>query len=151
VTAAEASTLAGTSYAAGVEQANSASSNTCIYNDTQTGTLFEVTVAIAPDAATAQAEWAQEESQAKTQMALWAFRAGVTVTVNVSDFSLTGADRAAVGTGTGGSNATTIAGTAVFALKGPIFFTFSDLAVNRPVASATAMQGQAQTVLTRLP
>jgi hypothetical protein len=150
VTAAEASTLAGTSYAAGVEQANSGGSNTCVYGS-QTLNVFQVTVAIASDAGTAQAEWAAEESQAQAQMTQTVGAPGAIVIVNISDFSLTGADRAAVGTGTITIGPQRIAGTAVYALKGPIFFTFSDLSVNSAVASATAMQGQAQTVLTRLP
>ncbi len=151
MTAAEASSLSGASFSAGTEQANSGGSNTCVYTDSQTGTLFEVTVAIASDAGTAQAEWAQEETQAQNQLVARAFASGFHVTINVSDFSLTGADRAAVGTGTGSFNGVTIAGIAVYALKGPIFFTFSDLRLNSPAAGATAMQGQAATVLTRLP
>src|SRR5258708_181257 len=108
VTAAEASTLAGATYGAGAAQANPGGSNTCIYGS-QTTNVFEVTVAIASDAATAQAQWAQEESQAQ---ALMTQSVGTlpTVLINVSDFSLTGADRAAVGTGSISLGPRTIAG-----------------------------------------
>ncbi len=54
-------------------------------------------------------------------------------------------------TGGGSFNGHAIAGIAVFALKGPIFFTFSDVTFDHPAATTAAMQGQAQTVLTRLP
>ncbi len=150
VTAAEASSLAGASYGAGLKQANTGGSNTCIYGF-QTLNVFMVTVAIASDAGTAQAEWAQEETQAQAQMLKGASVPGVTVNISTSDFSLTGADRAAVGTGTASLGGHTIAGAAVYALKGPIFFTFSDLTVDHPAPTSTAMQGQAQTVVTRLP
>src|SRR5260370_6974803 len=68
VTAAEASSLPGASFSAGTEQANSGGSNTCVYTDSQTGTLFQVTVAIPSDAGTAQAESAHEETQAHNQL-----------------------------------------------------------------------------------
>jgi hypothetical protein len=150
VTAAEASSLAGASYGAGLKQANTGGSNTCIYGY-QTLNVFMVTVAIASDAGSAQAEWAQEESQAQAQMTKAASVQGVTVNISTSDFSLTGADRAAIGTGTASLGGHTFAGAAVYALKGPIFFTFSDLTVDHPAPTSTAMQGQAETVVTRLP
>jgi hypothetical protein len=150
VTAAEASSLAGASYGAGLKQANTGGSNTCIYGY-QTLNVFMVTVAIASDAATAQAEWAQEESQAQAQMTKVASAPGVTVNISTSDVTLTGADRAAVGTGTASLGGHTFAGAAVYALKGAIFFTFSDLTVDHAAPTSAAMQGEAETVVTRLP
>ena len=45
----------------------------------------------------------------------------------------------------------TIKGSAIYVLKGTIFFGFNDLALNQPAPTSAAMQAQAQIVLGRLP
>ena len=45
----------------------------------------------------------------------------------------------------------TIKGSAIYVLKGTIFFGFSDLALSGATPTAAAMQAQAQTILGRLP
>ncbi len=59
VTASEASTIAGASFAAGKEETTSGGAKTCVYG---AGTLnvFTVIVTQATDAATAQSDWATE-------------------------------------------------------------------------------------------
>lgn len=151
VTSSEASALAGASFAAGKEGTTSdGGGKTCAYG-AQTANVFMVLVTQAPDAATAQADWAQE--QARAQEALQqGVPAGLNVSLNVSDISgVAGADRAAIA-----SFNTTISGQAVgviaiYVLKGRIFFTFSDLVVGHATPTASAMEAQAHTVLGRLP
>src|SRR5690242_18375456 len=56
VTASEASTLAGVTFASGTEGTTEGGSKTCAYG-AKTANVFTVLVAQAPDAATAQADW----------------------------------------------------------------------------------------------
>ncbi len=149
VTAAEASSIAGASFKAGKEETSSGGAKTCAYG-AQTRNVFLVVVTQAPDAATAQADWAQE--QAKAEAAIQKeLPPGASVNLNPSDVSnVPGADMAAVA-----SVNTTISGqpvglTAIYLLKGATFVTFSDLVLGTP-PTAAAMEAQAQITLGRVP
>jgi hypothetical protein len=149
VTSQEASSLAGASYGAGRPDATSGGAKICVYGY-QTLNVFTVLVAVAADAATAQANWAQEEAQA--QSAVQQGTQGANVTFNLNDVSnLPGADRAAVGTASGTISGQTIAGSAIYVIKGTTFFTFSDLLLGNAPPTTSAMEMQAQTSLGRLP
>src|SRR4051794_15055715 len=64
VSSAEASALAGTTYTTGVEQTTGTGGNMCVYGS-RTTNVFMVLVAQAPDAGTAQTNWAQYEAEAQ--------------------------------------------------------------------------------------
>jgi len=152
VTSGEASQLAGASFGTGREETTPDNGGkTCVYGY-QTRNVFTIVVNAAPDAATAQADWTQAEAQAQTYLQQVVSQAGgPAIQVNVADVSITGADKAAVGTFAQSFNGVTIAGSAVYALKGRIFFTFSDLLLGAAPPSTSSMQAQAATVIGRLP
>jgi Protein of unknown function (DUF3558) len=150
VTSSEASSLTGATFAAGKEGTTSdGGGKTCSYGG-QTANVFMVLVAQASDATTAQADWAQEEARAQAAINQ-AVPAGVSVNFTVADVSVTGADRAAVATGSTTISGVSVGITAVYLLKGAVFLTFSDLEVGHTPPTAAAMQAQAETSLTRLP
>jgi hypothetical protein len=150
VTSQEASLLAGASYGAGRADTTSGGGKICVYGY-QTVNVFMVLDAVAPDAATAQAEWAQEEAQAQAALQQGAGQ-GANISFDVSDVStLTGADRGAVGTASGTISGQAISGSAIYLLKGAIFLTFSDVQLGSTQPTTIAMETQAQTSLGRLP
>ena len=149
VTQQEASQLAGVSFEAGKLEAISDHAKTCTYGG-QTTNVFMVEVALAPDAATAQASWAQSEAEAQTGLQKLVAEAGGNVTVNAADISLAGADKAASASGTGTIMGRSFTVTAIYLLKGRVFVTFSDLVVDKPAPTPAQMQQQAQTVLGRI-
>jgi len=153
VTASEASSLAGTTYTAGVEGTTSGGGKTCVYGGATTH-VFEVILAVASDASTAQADWAQEEGQVQSdlQQGLAAAQsAGVTVNFNINDVSnVSGADMAAVGTFSVSISGVSIGGTAIYLLKGATFVAFSDLEVGGTPPTVSAMESQAGTTLGRV-
>jgi len=139
VTQQEASQLAGTTYGAGVKSATQGNGNICTYGG-QTTNVFEVIVGQAPDVATAQAEEAAVKQQLQT-----AAGNGLTFTELP-----TLADGAAYFVGSiplGGSN---INASAIYVLKGTVFFGFSDEAL-APTPTLAAMETQVNTILGRLP
>jgi len=149
VTTSEASSIAGASFKAGKEDVTSGGAKTCTYG-AQTRNVFLVVVTQAPDAATAQADWAQE--QAKAEAAIQKdLPPGASVNLNASDVSnVPGADMAAIA-----SFNTTISGQPVgvigiYLLKGATFVSFSDLVLGTPPTAAT-MEAQAQITLGRVP
>jgi hypothetical protein len=150
VTSAEASSLAGATFAAGKPGTTSGGANTCVYGY-QTLNVFTVLVTQATDAATAQADWAQE--QAKAQAAInQGIPAGANVNLNVTDVSgVTGADKAAVATFNTTISGETIGITAIYLLKGAVFLTFSDLVIGHAPPTTAAIEAQAVTSLKRLP
>jgi len=150
VTSQEASALAGTTYGAGREDTTSGGAKICVYGY-QTVNVFSVLVALAPDAATARADWAQEEAKAQAAVQQGA-GSGANITFNLNDVAnLPGADLAAVGTASGTVSGQTIAGSAIYLLKGATFLTFSDLLIGHAPPTTSAMEMQAQTSLGRLP
>ena len=150
VTSAEASSLAGVTFAAGKPGTTDGGANTCVYGY-QTLNVFNVLVTQAKDAATAQADWTQE--QAKAQAAInQGIPAGANVNLNVTDLSgVAGADKAALATFTTTISGETLGITAIYLLKGAVFLTFSDLVVGHAPPTAAAIEAQAVTSLKRLP
>ena len=140
VTSQEASQLAGVPYGAGEEGTTSGGGKRCVYG-ASTLNVFTVLVAQAPDVATAQAGKAQAEAEIVQQAGK-----GVSFT-EIPGF----ADGAAYMVGSVTVGGKTIKGSAIYVLKGTIFFGFSELALSGATPTAAAMQAQAQTILGRLP
>ncbi len=116
-----------------------------------TTNVFVVLVGQAPDAATAQAEWSQEQSEVQDEIQS-GLPPGVSVNLNATDLSgLEGADRAAIAQGSGTLSGQTINGSALYLLKDTAFVAFSDVVLGNPAPSSGALQSEAQTVLGRLP
>jgi hypothetical protein len=149
VTSAEASALAGTTYAAGREGTTNGG-KTCVYGY-QTTNVFLVLVAQAPDAATAQAQWGTELAQAQAELKK-GVPAGINLNFNATDVSnVTGADRAAVVTFNTTISSIRIGLSGIYVLKGATFFTFSDLLEGHAPPTLSAMEAQAVTTLSRVP
>lgn len=140
VTAQEAGQLAGVTFGPGKAETTSGNGKICVYGY-QTLNVFTVIVGQAPDVATAQAEKAAALAEIQTQATK-----GVTITQlpNI-------ADGAVYVAGGGTISGQTIAISAIYVLKGTVFFGFSDLVLNKQPPSSAALQAQAQTVLGRLP
>ncbi len=144
VTSQEASQLAGATFGAGQESTTSGNGKICTYGS-QTLNVFNVVVGQAPDVATAQAEKAQAQAEFQAQAQKVA-AAGLKVT-ELPSF----ADGAVVMSGSFTIEGKTISASSIYALKGAVFFGFSDLVFGRSAPSSAALQAQAQTVLGRLP
>lgn len=148
VTAAEASALAGTTFAAGTEETSSGGGKGCVYG-AQTVNVFSVEVAQAADAATAQAGWAEQEAKVKSNLDQAAQGSNINFTIN-DVTNVPGADRAAVGNGSVTISGHTISAAVIFILKGAIFFSFSDIALGKAPPSTSAMEAQAVISLGRV-
>ncbi|HEX7264031.1 MAG TPA: hypothetical protein VF383_07615 [Candidatus Dormibacteraeota bacterium] len=149
VTQAEASQLTGVTFGAGTEETTDGGGKICWYG-AQTTDVFEVFVGQAADAATAQAQWDQEKS--KVVSALQSKSTGApTMTFNIVDTSISGADRAASGTMTYKVGTVTIGGTLLYLLKGATFTAIADLEANQTPPTIAAMEAEGQTVLGREP
>lgn len=140
VTSQEASQLAGASFGAGQESTTSGNGKICTYG-AQTLNVFMVEVGQAPDVATAQA--GKAEAQAAFERVA---TKGVTVT-ELPSF----ADGAAVLEGGAVVSGMTFSGSAIYVLKGTIFFGMSDVLVGHAAPTSPALQAQATVVLGRLP
>jgi len=140
VTSQEASQLSGASYGTGVEGTTSGNGKTCVYGG-QTLNVFNVIVAQAPDVATAQA------GKAAAQAALQQQAGNAIQFTELPNL----ADGAAYAVGSFTVAGQTYNGSAIYVLKGTIFFGFSDVAVNQPTPTLAALQAQAQIILGRLP
>ncbi len=147
VTASEASSLAGVTYTVGKEETNSGGGRDCVYG-AETLNVFTVLVGVASDAATAQADWAAEEAEAKSQLKSAAKGAGIAV--SITDISLSGADMAASATGSGDISGVKLAASVIYLLKGPVFVAFSDLVLGKSAPSESDMENEANTVLGRI-
>ena len=146
VTSAEASALAGTSFGTGTEQAGG-DSKQCIYGS-QTTNVFTVEVAQATDAATAQADWSQEEAQAQAALKQ-GVPAGISVAYDTADVAGIG-DRAATVAAKATISGQQIAISGIYVLKGATFFAFQDLVLGKSAPTAAALEAEAQTTLGRL-
>lgn len=144
--AAEASTLAKASFAAGKESTTSGNARICTYGG-NTPNVLTVEVAIAPDVATAQAQKAAAEAQIKASAAklsgtgvkiteLPAFASGADAILMEAVVSLAGRQ---------------VGGRAIYVLRGTTFFGFSDLVLDAAPPSADAVKAEAMTLLGRLP
>jgi hypothetical protein len=138
MTAQEATALTGVSYGAGKEDVANGLKE-CIYGY-QTADVFQIGIAQAPDLATAQVD--EQEAEAVLQQAA---NKGLPVT-QVQGIG----DAAAEVQGSLSRSGTTINLSAIYVIKGTIFFTINDVAVSRAAPSNAALQGQASTVLSRL-
>ena len=140
VTSQEASQLTGASFGAGRESTTSGNGRLCTYGY-QTLNVFTVLVGQAPDVATAQA--GKEAAQASLEKIA---TKGVKVT-ELPNF----ADGAAVLEASGVLGGQTFSASAIYVLKGTIFFAISDLVVGHAAPSSAALQSEATTALGRLP
>jgi hypothetical protein len=151
VTAQEASRLAGTTYGAGVEESADNGARECIYGR-QSLNVFVVLVNVAPDAATAEADWATTEARAQSGLVKLAGSQGASVGLHAGKITLSGADEAATAAAGGAIGANhTLNISAIYVLKGAVFFMFSDLLLDKPAPAASDMAAMAGTVLTRIP
>ena len=140
VTAQEASTFAGATYGAGKLETTSGNGKICVYGG-NTANVFEVIVGQAPDVATAQAGKAAAEAEIGKQ-------AGDVITfTELPNF----ADGAAYVVKSMTISGQQFSGSAFYALKGTVFFGFSDIALGHATPNLAAMEVQATTILGRLP
>jgi hypothetical protein len=150
VTSAEASALAGTTFGAGREDTTDGGSRVCVYGY-QTLNVFIVVVAQAPDAATAQAAWADEQARVQDLMQR-NVPPGVRVNLNLDEAAgIQGYDNSATASASGSVGARTLNVSAIYLLKGPTFVSYSDLLADQAAPTTDALAGEAQTVLGRLP
>ncbi len=144
VTAAEASTLTGATFATGQESVTDGGGKLCTY--AQEGVVFEVVVGQSPDAATAQAQEAVFKSQLENGMA----QAGI---VNPTLTELpgfeTGVD-AAVVEGHATVQGVKVSAIGLYALKGAVFLSISDVTIGGTPPSSAEIQTQAHTSLGRI-
>jgi hypothetical protein len=150
VTQSEASQLAGTSYAAGTLDTTQSGSQICWYG-AQTRNVFEVLVAQASSASAAQSGWDQEKSKVLSSLNKATNVPGVSLTVNISDTSIAGADRAAAGTMSFSIGGHALAGSGVYLLKGATFVAIVNLVLDHAAPTVAAMEAEAQTALGRVP
>ena len=141
VTQSEASSLAGTSFGPGTEQTNSGNGKTCVYG-AETLNVFTVNVAVASDAATAQADWATEEAEAKSALTK-SVPPGVTLNYTLADANVTGADMSASAVVSATFSGHTISESAIYLLVGPVFCGFGDLTVGTAAPSISALETEA--------
>ena len=148
VTAAEASSLAGTTFGAGREETFSSRGRGCVYTSGSLN-VFTVEVAVAPSAAAAGAGFV--EQQTKAQSALKRFApTGINLNLTVATVANLG-DRAATVYGQASLLGQTIGVSGIYVLKGATFFAFQDLEVGHAPPAAAAMEAQARVTLSRLP
>jgi len=141
VPAQEASALSGGSYSSGEESTTEGGGKMCTYGS-KTVNVFMVIVGQAPDVATAQAGMAQAQAQIESQAAGSPIQ--TTQLSGIGD----GAVFLSMSETAGGA---TINGSAIYVLKGTIFYGFSNIKVGGAAPTSAAMQAEARTVLGRLP
>ena len=150
MTSSEASSIASASYATGKEGTTSGGARTCVYGSGTTN-VFTVLVVQAPDAATAQADWTQEQAKAEAAIKQ-GLPQGASVNLNVTDLTgVSGADKAALATLNVTISGQPVGLIAIYLLKGPTFLFFSDLVLGKAAPTAATMEAQATTSLGRLP
>jgi hypothetical protein len=147
VTSSEASDVAGATYAAGKEETTAGGGRLCVYGS-QTTNVFTVLVGEGATPEVAQADWSQVQAEAQTIIAS-KLPPGVNAKLNTTNVADLG-DRAATLTGGATLGGAPVGFTGVYVLKGATFFYLTDIVVGHSAPSASAMQAQAQTVLTRL-
>jgi hypothetical protein len=141
VTGDEAGALAGATFGPGKEDTSDNNIRTCVYSTSAATNQVTVTVAEAPDLATAQAAKAQVESEMSQ-----AAGSGLTLTQlpDLADGGVLARASASIG-----GKTLSVAG--IDALKGTIYFAVSNLVVGGKAASDDALKAQANTCLSRLP
>lgn len=144
VTAAEASTLAGTTFGPGVESTTSGNGRICTYG-AQTLNVLNVDVVVAPDLATAQADQAAALADAQ------AAATGQFPGVNLVEAPLPSfADGGLVVTASGTVSGQTIGLSGIYVLSGTTFFSINDLSLGHAAPTSDALQAAAQVVIGRL-
>ncbi len=137
VTQSEASALTGASYGPGEEESDSSASKRCVYG-AQTKNVFEVIVVQAASVDEAKAEKDKLRAEAESKIG---------GTVDMSPLTGIGDDaewlHAGLGYGIG------VAG--IYVVKGTVGFGLVDVVVGASPPGQSAMTGQANTVLSRLP
>ena len=152
VTQSEASQLTSTSFGPGKEETSSNGSGKLCWYGGQTTDVFEVFIATASSAATAQAQWDTEKANVQSELTKAAAVPGMTFSANINDTTLSGADRAASGTLTASYNGHTISGSVLYMLKGAVFCAIVDIRVDgQAPPTISALEAQGQTSLGRLP
>ncbi len=144
VTSKDASSLAGTTFGAGMEDTTPGGGKICWYGY-QTTNVFMVLVGQEKDAATAQADKAQFQTVLESKMPELA-NAGIQVT-ELPNF----ADGGATGQGSLSMGGQTINGSDFGFIKGATFIGLSDLVVGQAAPSSAAWQVYATTLLGQLP
>ena len=141
----EASKLAGFTLAAGTSTTLENNDRLCSYG--AEGSVIQVLVAVAPDAATAKAG----EPDFKATLEQGVAEAGIASPklTELPDFD-PGVDAAMV-EGTASAAGTKVAGIALYALKGAVIVAISQIGIGTPVASGDDLMAQAHTTLARLP
>jgi hypothetical protein len=145
----EASQVAGASYGAGAEETLDNGAKECVYGS-KTLNVFIVEVNVGPDAATAQADWATTEAEAQAGLTGLAATEGANVNLQASAITLSGADDAAVASASGAIGSHTLSVSAIYVLKGAVFFLISDALLDKPAPAAAVLAREASTVLTRI-
>lgn len=149
VTAAEAGTLTGATFAAGKAEAWGSGGKGCTYSS-PTLQIVSVQTARAQTAAEAQAAWAKEQAQIPTFLEQAAQApASAHLTTNVTPLSGYG-DQAALISGSGTLQGVTLTVSGIYLLKGATFVGFEALAIGHPAPSAAAIEAQATTTLGRM-
>ncbi len=144
ITAAEASSLAGASFQAGVEGTLSSAARTCTYGS-QTTNVFYIEVVQAPDKAAADAGKAQflADLQGYAQQF-----PGVQLNVTqLPDF----ADGGVLAQASASLGGETLSAIAIGFRKGTVFFGFSDEVRDKPAPTVDAVKAEATAVLGSLP
>jgi hypothetical protein len=143
ITAQEASSLAGTTFGPGKEETLPSNTKMCTYGS-QTKNVFEVVVAMAPDAATAKKQEAAAEADLQANASQ--LQQGMTITKLPNFAPNTDAVLMQIK-----NNPIGIGGAALYLLKGATFAGFSDLALGGKAPTAEAMKAEAMKVLAQLP
>jgi hypothetical protein len=140
VPASEASTLSGASYTSG-EASTSGNGKLCTYG-ANSFNILTVVVGQAPDVATAQSD--EQDFVAQLQQAA---ANGLTLT-QLPGFA-DGADAATLeGSATVGGQSVSVS--AIYVLKGTVFFAISDVVINGSAPTSAELQAEAMTVLGRI-
>lgn len=139
--------MGNTPFGPGSEQTISASSRECIYG-CQTTNVMDIIVAQAPDAATAQADFAQEQAEAQATITS-KLPPGTTAKLNSANTEGIG-DKAVTTTGAASVEGQTISFTGIYVLSGATFFTIGDLVLAKAPPTVTSMQDQAKGTLGRV-
>ena len=143
VTQDEASKLAGASFGSGKESKGDNNANFCTYG--AGATIFQVSVIVAPDTATAAAAKGQFKDE------LSKFQGGEFNIKSTSLPDFASGVEAGVTTGSTSSGGISAKLIAIYFEKGLVFVGLSDVSVGGGVPSSDAMQAQAKVSLGRLP
>jgi hypothetical protein len=139
--------LANAKFGPGKEESNAGGGKECIYGS-QTTNVVTVEVAVAADAATAQADYSEEQAQAQTLIET-KLPPGTVAKLNTTNTEGIG-DRASTVTGTSAILGKPIYFTGIYVLKGPVFFLIGDLVVDAKPPTVAAIQDQAKVTLGRI-